>query len=178
MNRRRLLSLLVLAGLFTVAAAIYLTDDAKSGVPAEIREVVAESTGAPGSPLAENAEAGIRPLANPDDSDLPEFFAVPAADGGECIATSDGVLGSCQVEGLVGTVTIRDDMSTDAVPPFVYGLVRPSVRTVSVDVGRAVLGATLTDGFYVLKLPSPGSQVAAVTFELANGDEVTRRVSG
>jgi hypothetical protein len=83
-------------------------------------------------------------------------------------------------------VTVRDDSSGDDVPPFVFGLARPSVVSVSVSVGGVKQNAMLTDGFYLPKLGSANQGVEAVqnaSFVLRGGktvvphsDRLTRRV--
>lgn len=183
-RRMRIVALVGVAALVAVGAAVYISEsgasDPRSVVSDEMRDVVANSHGAPGSPLAEDADSRITHLYTPDDQDLPGFFSAPTKNGDACIVTSDAVISSCIQQAIPGTVTIRDDFPTDAVAPFVYGIVRPSVKGVVVRAGGADHEATLVDGFYYLKLPAAEMRVesvASVSFKV--GSRVfTRPVGG
>lgn len=193
MNVKRLLSFLTLVGVTALAVGVYAAIDRaapaesaravqsegqQAAVTPAIRAVVRNMQG---RPLAANADTRIRHLFTPADRHLPSFFAAPTKDGGACVVTSATVLSACLMGGssLAGTITIADDSEGDALPPFVYGLVRPDVRSVSVSIGSGSYEAALTNGFYVFELPSPAARVddvGTVVFTLSSGQEVRRGV--
>lgn len=161
------------------AGSLQAADQAAAVTPA-VRDAVQSAEGGP-LPLAPGASDAIRHLFTPSDPGLPALFTVPTADGGECIVSSVGVIASClpRASSLPGTITAADDSEGDDLPPFVYGLVRPSVRGVSVSVGGSRYQAALGGGFYMFQLPSPDNRVddlEAVVFTLGNGREVVRHV--
>lgn len=178
-----LVGVVLVGAAFAVYAAVDSAEasDQRSVVTSDIRAIVADSVGAPGSPIAPGAENSISHLYTPADPSLPGFFTVPTKDGERCIVTSDAVFGSCLQRDLPGTVTVRDDSTGDGVPPFVYGLVRPNVVAVSVSVKEvAEPPTTLKDGFYLLKLQSADSRVDdvdRVSFTLKNGRTIVRDVT-
>jgi hypothetical protein len=168
-----------------VVAAVYISEggasDPRSVVSSDMRDVVASSNGAPGSPLAEDASSRMTHLYTPDDPDLPGFFSAPTRSGDACIVTSDAVISSCLRGAVPGTVSVRDDFPTDDVGPFVYGLVRPSVRGVVVRASGIDHDATLVEGFYFFKLPSSDQRAEAVqtvSFKLGNGQVFSRSLGG
>lgn len=184
-SRMRIVAVVSSTALLAVAAAVYISEsgasDPRSVVSSDMRDVVASSNGAPGSPLAEDAASRMTHLYTPDDPDLPGFFSAPTKSGEACIVTSDAVISSCLRGPVPGTVSVRDDFPTDDVGPFVYGLVRPSVRGVVVRASGVDHDATLVEGFYYFKLPSSDARVEAiqsVSFKLGNGEVFTRSLRG
>jgi hypothetical protein len=148
---------------------------------AAAKEVVRSAE--PRVPLANSAASDLTPLFTPADP-LPAFFSAPLADGGQCVVTSVGVLASCLplASPVPGTITIADDSEVDDRPPFVYGVVRPSVKAVQIVIRGQRIAAPLMNGFYVLQLGSATDTTEAVdgvAFAIGNGKkEVLRLIDG
>lgn len=197
MTRNRIISTVVgttaLAIGIAAFAAVSGTDESQAAklapatqqaaVSNSIRDAVKDSIDVPGSLLAPGAADAVQHLFTPADRDLPAFFTIPTKVGGKCIVTSSTVISSClgaRGSRQPGTVTIADDSAADTRPPFVYGLILPTVKSVEVLLGTETKVADLGGGFYVLELDSSAATVdtvESVTFVLANGERVTRNVN-
>lgn len=157
-----------------------------AAAPAEpsqaLHDFVGRNVGRPASPLVASAGHQLEHLLTPADASLPSFFAAPTTDGGRCVATSDLVIASCLTarSRYPGTITVRDNSEADSDPPFVYGLVRPSVEAIILSVAGSRYTTEPANGLYVFLLTDAAitvSDVASVTYVLRGGATVERRLA-
>lgn len=194
--RKRVIILLAVAILTAAALAAWTASRGASAGRASGLEAAPKQTSAPtgqgagglgveGSPVAPEAADDLTLLLDPDDPALPSFYSVPTRDGGSCITSSDGVLAGCMQPGSAasksGTVTAVDDIEGSGGPVLVYGTTNTAVTEVTVRVGGAEYGATLTGSFYLLALPDPTltvDSIESVSFTMGDGETIRRRVNG
>ena len=147
-----------------------------------LHDFVRRNIGRPASPLVASAGHQLEHLLTPADASLPSFFAAPTTDGGRCVATSDLVIASCLTtrSRYPGTITVRDNSEADSEPPFVYGLVRPSVETIILSVAGSRYTTEPANSLYVFPLTDAAltvSDVTSVTYVLRGGATVERRLA-
>lgn len=184
--------LAVLAGAIATGSAAWLVrtqSDARAATPPAaggegpptISEHVQRAVDRGTTPLASDAAHQLRLIAAPDNPALPRIYAVPTRRGGVCLATSDEIISSCLEPDNVmpGTVTLVDDVVGEERPAYLYGATRPTVRSVTASLNGVDTPAIVGRGYYLLQLPAESSidAVKTVTFVLASGERITRRVN-